>query len=59
MKLLNHPNIIKLYQVSRRNLDALWTPPLLVTCHTLSLLGSLKVVQGFRGCVGPNLGSTK
>lgn len=46
MKLLNHPHIIKLYQVSRSSLAALQSCPLLLPCHTLSLW-SPKVAQGF------------
>lgn len=46
MKLLNHPHIIKLYQVSRSSLAAQQSCPLLLPCHTLSLW-SPKVAQGF------------
>lgn len=45
MKLLNHPHIIKLYQVSQ-SLAALWSCPLFLPCHTLSLWAP-KVAQGF------------
>lgn len=44
MKLLNHPHIIKLYQVSWLSLAVPWACPSLLTGHTLSLW-SLEVAR--------------